>query len=332
LVQAAVVPDTPRHAADQPDSPAPHPSAAGRHEGRDADSVSEPVSPSRASAAPEQDRAREAQAGELAQAEPRESGEADQTAQREASEPSPRQAGARRVVVLGCTSGAGQTVTALMTARLLASLQAEPIGALDLNPGEGSLEQRASSPPVGSLRELLGGTIPAASDGRAAPGFEVIGAGVGGVASVRALDEQDFAQLGEHLAGRYRISVVDPGASAVSRVLGLADQLVLVAPASGDAPRAVSMTRQWLEEHDHRELAANAVMVVNGVSSRSMGDVEQAEAVVAGRCRAIIRVPWDDHLGADGGCGPDLDALAGPTRDALTSLATLLAEGSGSSS
>ena len=32
---------------------------------------------------------------------------------------------------------------------------------------------------------------------------------------------------------------------------------ILVAPASGDAPRAVSMTRQWLEEHDHRELAAN---------------------------------------------------------------------------
>jgi Mrp family chromosome partitioning ATPase len=278
----------------------------------------------------------EAEPQPQAEAQPREPARAraaaDQTAQREASEPSPRRAGARRVVVLGCTSGAGQTVTALMTARLLASLQAEPIGALDLNPGEGSLEQRASSPPAGSLRELLGGTIPAASDGRAAPGFEVIGAGVGGVASVRALDEQDFAQLGEHLAGRYRISVVDPGASAVSRVLGLADQLVLVAPASGDAPRAVSMTRQWLEEHDHRELAANAVMVVNGVSSRSMGDVEQAEAVVAGRCRAIIRVPWDDHLGADGGCGPDLDALAGPTRDALTSLATLLAEGPGSSS
>jgi MinD-like ATPase involved in chromosome partitioning or flagellar assembly len=235
--------------------------------------------------------------------------------------------GSRRIVVLGCTSGAGQTVTALMTARLLAGLQAAPIGALDLNPGEGSLEERARTQPAGSLRELLSGSIPVGPDGRAAPGFEVIGAGVGGVASVRALDEQDFAQLGEHLAGRYRISLVDPGASAVSRVLGLADQLILVAPASGDAPRAVSMTRQWLEEHDHRELAANAVMVVNGVSNRSMADVEQAEAVVAGRCRAIIRVPWDDHLGADGAAGPDLNALSGPARDALTSLATLLAAG-----
>jgi len=37
-------------------------------------------------------------------------------------------------------------------------------------------------------------------------------------------------------------------------------------------------------------------MVMNGVSRRSMAVVEQAECVCAGRCRAIVRVPWDDQM------------------------------------
>jgi hypothetical protein len=32
-----------------------------------------------------------------------------------------------------------------------------------------------------------------------------------------------------------------------------------------------------------------------------MTHVEQAELVVRGRCRATVRVPWDDHLGAPPG-------------------------------
>jgi hypothetical protein len=36
--------------------------------------------------------------------------------------------------------------------------------------------------------------------------------------------------------------------------------------------------------------------VLNGVSQRSVRHAEQAELVARGRCRAIVRVPWDDHL------------------------------------
>jgi hypothetical protein len=127
--------------------------------------------------------------------------------------------------------------------------------------------------------------------------------------------------------------VIDPGASAVARVLAIADQLVLVAPASGDAPRAVSMTQEWLAAHGHGGLAAAAVMAVNGVSSRTMAHVEQAEATAAGRCRAIVRVPWEDQLGADAGPCAGTAPLRLPARQALTALAGLivsgLAEGSG---
>ena len=102
----------------------------------------------------------------------------------------------------------------------------------------------------------------------------------------------------EILASRYPLTLTDPGASAVARVLSAADQLVLVAPASSDAARAVAMTMEWLDGHGYGELCTGAITVINGVSKRSMSHVEQAELVVRGRCRAIVRVPWDDLLGA----------------------------------
>ncbi|HLX47072.1 MAG TPA: TcpE family conjugal transfer membrane protein [Streptosporangiaceae bacterium] len=228
--------------------------------------------------------------------------------------------GPRRVVVLGCTSGAGQTVTTLLVARLLASLRGERVGVLDLNPGEGSLVRRAKSGVVGSVHDLLGGMSPAG------PGLELISGGEGR-AGVKGLDEGDFGRIGDLLAQRYAISLVDPGASAVGRVLAIADQLVLVAPASSDAPRAVSMTREWLETHDHRGLAANAIMVLNGVSGRSMADVESAEAIVVGRCRAIVRVPWEDQLGDQDGPCAGTAPLRLRARQALTALTGVLVSG-----
>jgi MinD-like ATPase involved in chromosome partitioning or flagellar assembly len=228
--------------------------------------------------------------------------------------------GPRRIVVLGCTSGAGQTVTALLTARMLASLRREPVGALDLNPGDGSLAQRSQAEPAGTVHELLAAGLPA----RPAPGVEVISGAANGTPSS---GDHDFAKIGEQLAARYGISLVDPGAAGVSKALAIADQLVLVAPASGDAPRAVAMTRDWLERHDHHELAANAVMVVNGVSTRSLSDVEQAEAIMVGRCRAIVRVPWEDQVSSGGGPCAGTAPLRQSARQAITELAGVLVSG-----
>ena len=103
-------------------------------------------------------------------------------------------------------------------------------------------------------------------------------------------------RLVEVLASRYMLTLADPGASAVAKLLGDAGQLVLVAPASPNAARAVSMTCEWLSGHGHAALAKRAIAVLNGVSQRSVHHAEQAELVLRGRCRAIVRVPWDDHL------------------------------------
>jgi hypothetical protein len=79
-------------------------------------------------------------------------------------------------------------------------------------------------------------------------------------------------------------------------VLAAASQLILVSPASQDAASALATTREWLEAHGHAGLAEGAIIVLNGVSRHTLPHVEQAEALARGRCRAIVRVPWDDHL------------------------------------
>ncbi len=218
-----------------------------------------------------------------------------------------------------------------MLGQLLASLRAEPVAALDLNPGERSLTRQLRARPTATVGQLLADAVtgslvaygvPAAGD----PQLEVIASGEDRMA-VRGLDEHDYLQLVGLLAGRYELTVVDPAASSVARVLRIADQLVLVAPASADAPRAVAMTHEWLDGHGHTELAARAVTVINGVSKRSMPDVLQAENVARGRCRAIVRVPWDDQLDAERGEAPGPRSLRAQTRHAFTALAGVTVAG-----
>jgi MinD-like ATPase involved in chromosome partitioning or flagellar assembly len=242
-------------------------------------------------------------------------------------------AGSRRIVMLGCTRGAGQTVTALMTGHILAAARGVPVAALDLNPGATSLA--AGRSPAASIAALLAGREPdvragagaGASGGRldviADPaGAQLAGAGPAGPA--RALEGADYQRLADLLAAQYPLTMIDPAAIGLTRVLSLADQLVLVAPASPDAATSLANTQQWLAGHGHGGLAGRAVTVVNGVSRRTMEDVLRAEAVARGRSRAIVRVPWDDLLSARPGTPA---VLQSQTRLAYTALAGVLVAG-----
>jgi MinD-like ATPase involved in chromosome partitioning or flagellar assembly len=242
--------------------------------------------------------------------------------------------GPRLVAVLGCTVGAGQTVTTLMVADLLASLRGEAVAALDLNPGPASLAELAAPRPAQTVRSLLAGPggpgAPGGPDGAAPAGRPARGGhlprGRGQldvfVPEVRgdgALDMGDleYRRMFDAVAAGYELTLADPGAAAVARVLTAADQLVLVAPASPDAARSLAMTQEWLGAHGYGALTANSITVVNGLSKRSMAHAEQAELVVRGRCRAIVRVPWDDHLAepqTERGIRDSLDANAATSR------------------
>jgi MinD-like ATPase involved in chromosome partitioning or flagellar assembly len=234
-------------------------------------------------------------------------------------------AGPSRVVFLGCTSGAGQTATALMTGQMLAGLRGIAVAAIDLNAGHGSLARQAQSAPVLTVAALLAGSVPPGPGpgARGAARLDVIAADADPASSPVA-DERDYARLAELVSRHYPMAMLDPGAAEVTRVLGLADQLIMVAPASEDAARSLAMTQEWLGSNGHGDLAAHAVTVVNGVSKASLADVEQAEAVARGRCRAIVRIPWDDGLAA-GAAG--VSSLRPQARHAYTALAGVLVAG-----
>jgi MinD-like ATPase involved in chromosome partitioning or flagellar assembly len=212
-----------------------------------------------------------------------------------------------RVVVLGCTGGAGQTVTTLLTGQLLASLRGEPVAVLDLATGEGTLTEQARLVPVLLPRKRISGETASVTAG-SERGLQV----------VTARDSSDDPdQIMSAVAARYPLTLADPDAGRVPRALRAADQLVLVAPATAEAPGSLAMTLEWLEAHGHAALAAEAITVLNGVSPATAGHADRAAAVARGRCRAIVQVPWDEHMRA-------LQSLATGTIHAYTALAGVL--------
>ncbi|ADG89753.1 conjugal transfer protein [Thermobispora bispora] len=240
----------------------------------------------------------------------------------------------RRIMVLGCAGGAGQTTTALMLGHTLARYRDDRVVALDANSGEETLTSKIAAESPETLTSLLKSSETVtgylgirAFTSRCESGLEVVGADPDVHAPQRLADLSFLADWRRTLAvldRHYRITVIDPAAAVAGRLLPYVDQLVLVAPASEDAANAVAMTFEWLDGHGCAELRRRAVLVVNGVSRRSLADVEQAEAVASGRCRAIVRVPWEDAL-APGRPGPvDLDHLRMSGRRAYVALAGVL--------
>ena len=231
-------------------------------------------------------------------------------------------AGPGRIAMLGCTRGAGQSVTALMTGRILAAVREVPVAVLDLNPGNTSLA--AGIAPATSVTALLAGQEQGGqADSGSGARLDVIG-DLTGAGGGHALEEDGYRRLIQILAARYPLTIIDPAPSGLTRILSLADQLVLVVPASPDAATSLDNTQQWLNAHGNEELVARAVVVVNGVSRRTMEDVLRAESVARGNCRAIVRVPWDDLLHQ----WPDTSAALQPqTRLAYTALAGVLVAG-----
>jgi MinD-like ATPase involved in chromosome partitioning or flagellar assembly len=215
--------------------------------------------------------------------------------------------GPARTVVLGCTAGAGQTITTLLTGQLLASLRGEAVAVVDLSQGPASLtEQARFIPALMPSRRAGTGADPAVAPGER--GLQVVTA---------ADSSDDPGQIISAVAARYPLTLADPEARGVPRVLRAADQLILVAPASAEAAGSLAMTVEWLQAHDHGALAANAIVVLNGVSSQTADLAEKTAAVASGRSRAIVRVPWDDRIRSR-------EPLAAATIHAYTALAGVL--------
>ncbi|GAA3419358.1 AAA family ATPase [Streptosporangium vulgare] len=245
--------------------------------------------------------------------------------------------GHHRVAVLSLKGGVGKTTTTVGLGATLAQVRGDRVIAVDANPDRGTLSDKVELETSATVRDLLNERqqIKRYVDIRAftsqAPSRLEILASDRDPSVSEAFSAADYQSVSQVLENFYSICITDCGTgllhSAMSGVLGLADQLVLVSSPSVDGARAASATLDWLEAHHYEELVRSATVVLCSVRPRSKStvDLDRLEAHFAARCRAVIRVPYDPHL--EEGAEIDLERLQPATRESYLRLAASVGDG-----
>ena len=245
--------------------------------------------------------------------------------------------GHHRVAVLSLKGGVGKTTTAVGLGATLATLRGDRVIAVDANPDRGTLSDKVRLETAATIRDLLNerDQVSRYADVRAftsqAPSrLEVLASDRDPGVSVAfgGDDYSDAAQVLEHF---YSICITDCGTgllhSAMSGVLRLADQIILVSSPSVDGARSASATLDWLEAHNCADLVRNGVVVLSAIrpKSKSTVDLDRLEHHFASRCRAVARIPYDAHL--EEGAEIELELLASDTAEAYLALAAVVGDG-----
>ncbi|WP_311931861.1 AAA family ATPase [Microbispora sp. H11081] len=249
----------------------------------------------------------------------------------------PVSTGHHRVAVLSLKGGVGKTTTTVGLGATLAQVRGDRVIAVDANPDRGTLSDKVELETAATVRDLLNerAQIKRYVDIRAftsqTPSRLEILASDRDPSVSEAFSAKDYHAVAQVLENFYSICITDCGTgllhSAMSGVLGMADQIVLVSSPSVDGARAASATLDWLEAHHYGDLVRAATVVLCSVRPRSKStvDLDKLEAHFAARCRTVVRVPYDPHL--EEGAEIDLDRLQEPTRDAYLRLAASVGDG-----
>jgi len=245
--------------------------------------------------------------------------------------------GHHRVAVMSLKGGVGKTTTTVSLGSMLASLRGDRIIALDANPDRGTLSDKVRLETSATVRDLLNerNQIRRYADVRAftsqAPSrLEVLASDRDPAVSV-AFCEEDYYDAARVLEHYYSISLTDCGTgllhSAMAGVLRMADQIILVSSPSVDGARSASATLDWLDAHAYGDLVRNAVVVLSMIRPRSKStvDLDRLEHHLAGRCRAVARIPHDPHL--EEGAEVDLEEMSPATVNAYLVLAATVGDG-----
>ncbi|OBI89774.1 MinD/ParA family protein [Mycobacterium sp. 1245805.9] len=244
--------------------------------------------------------------------------------------------GCYRVALLSLKGGVGKTTITATLGATFATIRGDRVVAVDANPDRGTLSQKIPLETAATVRQLLhdAGAIERYSDVRrytskGPSGLEVLASETDpGISD--AFGAEDYSRVLEILERFYGLVLTDCGPgllhSVMSSVLEKADVLLVVASGSINGARSASATLDWLDAHGHEELVRNSVAVINAVRPRT-GKVDMNKVVdhFSRRCRAVRLIPFDPHL--EEGAEIDLDRLRRGTREALTELAAVVADG-----
>ena len=242
--------------------------------------------------------------------------------------------GCRTVAFVSRKGGVGKTTTCLLVGHTFAAHRGDRVIALDANPDAGTLGHRLRRETSETLPRLLRDrqALRRYADIRAytsqAPSRLEVVAGDERSEIGEALGRTDIGRAVALLERHFNLLCLDTAAgvlgSANQGVLGAADQIVVVSGGSLDTARAASATLDWLEDHGREELAASAVVVLNGIRSEGGAvDLDRIEEHFASRCRACICIPWDRHLDTGAVVAPE--QLRPETREAYLELAAAIA-------
>jgi len=245
--------------------------------------------------------------------------------------------GHHRVAVLSLKGGVGKTTTAVGLGATLATLRGDRVIAIDANPDRGTLSDKVRLETAATIRDLLNerDQVSRYADVRAftsqAPSrLEVLASDRDPGVSV-AFGAEDYCDAARVLEHFYSICITDCGTgllhSAMSGVLRLADQIILVSSPSVDGARSASATLDWLEAHNCGDLVRNGVVVLSAIrpKSKSTVDLDRLEHHFAARCRAVTRIPYDPHL--EEGAEIELELLSSETAEAYLALAAVVGDG-----
>ncbi|NUR88102.1 MAG: MinD/ParA family protein [Nonomuraea sp.] len=241
-----------------------------------------------------------------------------------------------RVAVMSLKGGVGKTTTTIALGSTLAAQRGDRVIAVDANPDRGTLSDKLRLESTATIRDLLNDRagLRRYADVRSytsqAPSRLEVLASDRDPAISEAFNADDYRHVAEILDQFYSIAITDCGTgmlhSAMSAILAMADQIVLVSPVTVDGARSASATLDWLQAHGHRPLAGDAVVVLSAVKNvrRNAVDIEELKGHFAKRCRAVIGVPFDPHL--EEGYEVDLDLLQTSTRDTYLELGATIAD------